>query len=101
MCEISDVTISTICMNVICSIEIFAWYLISLGLRPAYDNRYSISSTLILPFYFLNGKTNQVELSGSTFFSLSNVLFLLNYYKYHEVVSSIQLSGSGIYLRAE
>ena len=34
MCEISDVTISTTCMNLICK---FALYLISQGLTPAYD----------------------------------------------------------------
>ena len=38
-CEISDVTMSTMCMNVICINEIIRMlFLISLGLTPAYDN---------------------------------------------------------------
>ena len=42
-CEISELTISTTCINVIyisVLIKYFACYWISLGLKPAYDNMY-------------------------------------------------------------
>ena len=39
-CEISDVTMLTTCINVICSNEIISIILISLGLTPAYDGIY-------------------------------------------------------------
>ena len=37
-CELSDVTMSTTCITSSVLIKLFACYLISLGLTPAYDN---------------------------------------------------------------
>ena len=49
-CEISDETMSTACMNVICTNEIMR--MLSLGLTPAYDrNNDSGTHEINLPYY--------------------------------------------------
>ena len=51
MCEISDVTMSTTCMNVICTNKI-----IRLGLTPAYDN--GVSQQTKHTFYYKYSNIN-------------------------------------------